>query len=107
MSEVDIRKADIEEREEIMVLIDVLHRGTLEMRLRPGTNELDPHDSGKLMTALTMFAGAICGELIACGLIPTQQRRKVTESMTRNFRQGVDAGLRKVARVAAEEGMTQ
>lgn len=104
-----MRIAEGEERAEVEAMIHFLHAVTLPIRGggEAGEGEADPNASGKLMCALSMFAGSICGELIGVGLVPEQQKRKIAESMSRNFRSGIDAGKRKVARVAAEEGMLQ
>lgn len=102
----DLRIAEGADRETVMAMIDFLH--TVTQPLRFGGDGLpDPNESGKLMCALAMFAGSICGELIGVGLVPDAQKKKLTDSMARNFRSGIDAGKRKVARVAAQEGIVQ
>lgn len=68
----------------------------------------DPRNARALvMTAAAMFSGAQLGELIAMGEARDQDKKRYTDSMMRNFRQGIDVGKRKVARVMTESGQVQ
>lgn len=56
------------------------------------------------MTAACMFAGSLFGTMLYAGLARPQDKRRVTEAMMRNFRSGIDVGLRRGARVEKEMG---
>ena len=62
-----------------------------------------PNRSALLMTALSMFAGALLGALIVADVAKDQDKKRITDSMAKNFRAGIDVGKRRAARVLADE----
>jgi hypothetical protein len=63
----------------------------------------DPNRISVAMTAACMFAGSLLGTLIVSGIARDQDKRRVTESMMRNFRSGIDVGKHKALRIATEQ----
>lgn len=65
--------------------------------------EAGPNQLALLMTACSMFAGTLLGTLIVAGVASDQDKRRITDSMAKNFRTGIDAGKRRALRLAADE----
>jgi len=68
---------------------------------------LAPHcgqDAEKMVSAMTacvMVAGSMFGMMIVGGFFKDQDRRRATESMATNFRQGIDVGKQHAFRAFA------
>lgn len=57
----------------------------------------------KLMTAAAIFSGTILGALIVTGAMRDQDKRRATQVMTRNFRNGIDVGKQRATRIFAQD----
>lgn len=62
----------------------------------------DPMEASFVMTAASMFAGSVFGTLIATGVAEEKDKRRITESMAHNFREGIKAGKLRAERIRAE-----
>lgn len=83
-----------------MELLELMRSNTALLRnSRPGYYE------GPLICALVLLAGGIQGELNAMGMVPDITDAAVKEMLFTNWRAGVSAGRRKVAELAAAEGV--
>lgn len=86
----------------LVVELCELYRG-ITAAACPSEAEAPEHNSFA-MTAACMFAGTLFGHMLYTGVARPQDKRRVTESMMRNFRAGIDAGLRQATRVEREMG---
>ena len=106
MGEPELRllKGDTQQAEEIMEIVNLWRAvfAQAEMIAGRGTAEaIDPNRMSAAMTAAAIMAGGFLGNMIVAGLATEQDKRRVTESFTRNFRSGIEIGRRQGLRVAA------
>lgn len=66
----------------------------------------DPFYAPLVMTAASSFAGMVFGTLIVMGVADDKDKRRITESMAHNFREGIKVGKTRAARIEQESGMT-
>lgn len=77
-------------------------------RMREATIEIvgragDPRDGLTiLMTAASMFGGTMAGTLMAMGELRRQDQRRVVESASHNFREGIKHGIARGLRIGHE-----
>jgi hypothetical protein len=91
---------------------DDVHRQLVElgeaMRSAAVALNPDPEDwlnhSSLMMTAATMLAGTLYGQMVGAGVEDARPRRlrDVCEMMVRNFKSGIDVGVRRVNRLRSE-----
>lgn len=101
MSGPDLRIATAGDDEfaQIIAMVEVIHKATAPL-ISESLNARQAH--GYLMVAAAMFAGSICGSMIVLGDVRDQDKKRMTDSMARNFREGIDVGKRRTARILTE-----
>lgn len=88
------------EFETIIGMVEHLRASTVDLIL----GAPDPiHAHAQLMTACAMYAGTLFGTLLVAGNAKEQDKRRAAETVTRNFRTGIDVGRRRGMRVAASD----
>ena len=65
--------------------------------------EAQPNADMLLATAMATFCGTLVGELVGTTILPEHMVEQVLDSMRQNMANGVDAGRKHIARVAAEQ----
>jgi hypothetical protein len=97
--EPELRAAIGDERNEVMLWVE-----TFRMTVAGNSDPSDIQQLGYAMAAASIFAGTLLGKLIVAGLVDEKDKRRMTESMAKNYRSGIDIGRKAGLRVAAEMG---
>ena len=58
--------------------------------------------ASELMTALCVFAGSLLGTMIIADIATDKDKKRITDSMAKNFRAGIEAGKHRAMRVMTE-----
>lgn len=97
--EMRVASAGDPEHEQLYHLVEYMRSA---MALLPGQRD-DPNHLGMLMTAACMYAGTLLGVMIVAGLAGEKDKRRIINSMTHNFRQGIEIGRRAATRAAVDD----
>lgn len=98
-------QGDTPQAEEIMEIANLWRAVFAQAEALAGRGTPETIDVDRMsiaMTAAAIMSGTFFGNLLAGGLANEQDKRRVTESFTRNFRSGIDIGRRQGERVIGQ-----
>lgn len=76
-------------------------------REKTGAPEISPQRYSMAMTGAAVMSGIMFGQSIVLGLATTQDRRRAVETFAKNFRTGIDIGIRQGTRIMRETASGQ
>lgn len=99
MSDMEMRQAGIAEKDELFAMCDALREAAIPFVARDLAS-VDPNRIAMMTAAAGIFSGILFGELIAMGVAQDRDRKRVIDSLGKNFKSGVDIGKKHAFRVA-------